>query len=525
MSKIAKTTIGLIIVTMLSKILGFGRELALTYIYGATASADAYITAVSIPTVLFASVVTALGTTFIPLFYEVDKIDGRKESIKFSNNVLNILIILSIMISMFGFIFAEQLVKVFAMNFTGEKLITAVSFTRIMIFGLIFIGLSHIMTAWLQINGNFTVPGIIGFPYNILIIIGIIVSSKVNINIMVIGTLLGMASQFLIQLPFAIKYGYKYKLYINTKDKYLKKMLVLIIPVFMGVAVNQVNSIVDRSLASTLGDGFITILNSANRLNGFVLGLFIATIATVIYPTLSRISINNNKDKFVKSVYQSINTVVLLIIPISVGAIVLAEPVVRVVFERGAFNSEATNMTAIALACYSFGMIGFGLREILSKVFYSLQDTKIPMFNGALAMVMNIILNIVFIKFLGHAGLALATSISSIICIILLFNSLKKKIGYFGQDKILNTLIKSLIAAIVMGFVTNKVYKLTIGILGLGFIKEAIVLFVAIGIGAITYGVIVILLKVEEIDIIINMIKKKLKIKTEQNKENLEISQ
>lgn len=512
MSKIVKTTIGLIIITLLSKILGFGRELALTYVYGTTALADAYLTALSIPTVLFSSVATALKTTFIPLFCEVDKTDGRKESIKFLNNVLNILIILSIIFSIVVFIFAKPLVKVFAIDFSGQKLMTTISFTRIMVFGVLFIGLSNIMGAWLQINGNFTVPGMIGLPYNILIITGIIVSSKGNINIMVIGTILAIASQFLFQLPFAIKYGYKYKPYINIKDKYLKKMLILIIPVFIGVGVNQLNTIIDRSLASTLGDGAITVLNSANRLNGFVLGLFIATIASVVYPNLSKVSIVNNKEKFIKSVYQSINTIVLLIIPISIGSIVLSEPVVRIVFERGAFNSESTDLTATALLCYSIGMIGFGLREILNNVFYSLQDTKTPMINGALAMGMNIILNIVLIKFLGHAGLALATSISSIICIVLLFNSLKKKIGYFGQDKVLNTLIKSLIAASIMGFATNNVYKLTAGILGVGFIKESIALFVSICIGAIIYCVIVILLKVEEINIVIGRIKKKLKI-------------
>ena len=287
-------------------------------------------------------------------------------------------------------------------------------------------------------------------------------------------------------------------------------MLGLIIPVFIGVGVNQINSIVDRSLASTLGDGFITILNSANRLNGFVLGLFIATIAAVIYPTLSKLSNEEDKGKFVTSVAQSVNTVVLLIIPISIGAIVLAEPVVRIVFERGAFDAEATKMTAIALVCYSVGMIGFSLREILNKVFYSLQDTKTPMTNGALAMGMNIVLNIVLIKWAGHAGLALATSISGIICIVLLFRSLKKKIGYFGQDKILNTMIKSLIAAIVMGIITRVSYKLLSETLGLGFIQEIVALLGSIGVGGIVYVFIVNLLKVKEINIIASMIKNRL---------------
>ena len=396
------------------------------------------------------------------------------------------------------------------MDFSGEKLKIAVDFTRIMIFGVIFITLSNMMTAWLQISGKFTIPGMVGFPFNICIIIGIVISSKGNINIMAIGTLIAMVTQFLFQLPFAIKNGYKYKTYINLKDEYIKKMIGLITPVFIGIGVNQINAVVDRTLASTLGDGAITVLNSANRLNQFVLGLFISTIAAVIYPTLSKLSNGDNNEKFAKSVAKSINIVVLLIIPISVGAIVLAEPIVRIVFERGAFNSNATDMTAIALACYSIGMIGFGLRDILNRVFYSLRDTKTPMINGSLSMGTNIILNIILIKFLGHAGLPLATSISALICIVLLLNSLKKKIGYFGQDKIIKTTLKSLISAIVMGVVTYFTYNTLVNILETGFIQEAIALFASIGIGALLYGALVILLKVEEVSVVPYIIKKKI---------------
>lgn len=510
MRNVAKATIGLMIVTMFSKVLGFGRELVLTYFYGATEISDIYITSSTIPTILFASVGTSLATTFLPLFYELDENKGREESLKFTNNIFNILITIGLIVSIFGYIYAEPLVNLFAMNFSGEKLKIAVDFTKIMIFGVIFIALSNMMTAWLQINGKFTIPGMVGLPFNICIIIGIVISSKGNINTMAIGTLIAMAAQFLFQLPFAIKNGYKYKPYINLKDGYVKKMIDLIIPVFIGIGVNQINAVVDRSLASTLGDGAITVLNSANRLNEFVLGLFIATIAAVIYPTLSKLSNGDNKELFAKYVSQSINIVVILIIPISVGAIVLAEPVVKIVFERGVFNSEATSMTAVALACYSIGMIGFGLREILNKVFYSIQDTKTSMFNGALAVGMNIILNITLIKFLGHAGLALATSISGLMCILLLFNSLKKKIGYFGQDKITKTTLKSLISAVVMGMVTYFMYNTLINILGEGFIQEAIALFGSIGIGALVYGTLVILLRVEEVSVVTNIIKNKI---------------
>ena len=510
MSKVAKATIVLMIVTMLSKVLGFGRELVLTYIYGADAIADVYITSLSIPGVLFATIASALGTTFIPLFFEIEKLKGRKKSLLFANNIFNIVIVLTIIIAIFGFIFAKPLVKLFAMNFEGEKLSLAIDFTRIMIFGIVFIGLSNIMTSWLQINGNFTIPGMVAYPYNILIIGGILLSATGDPRIMAIGTLIGIASQFVFQIPFAIKSGYKYKLYLNLNDEYIKKMIMLIMPVFIGIAVNQLNTIIDRSLASTLGDGAITILNSANRLNNFVLGIFITTISTVIYPMLSKLSNENNKEKLKETIVKSINSVVLLIIPISVGAIILAEPVVRIVFERGAFNSDATSITAIVLACYSIGMIGFALRDVLSRVFYSIQDTRTPMINGALAMGMNIVFNIILVKFLGHAGLALATSISALICIVLLFNSLKKKIGYFGQDKIIKTTLKSLIAAIVMGVVTYFMYNTLAKLLGLGFIKEALALLGSVGIGAIVYGILVIILKVEEVNTITNMIKSKI---------------
>ena len=242
MNKVAKSTVILLFVTMMSKVLGFIRELVLTYFYGTTQISDVYITSSTIPTILFASIGTAIVTTLIPLFYEVEKNDGKDKSIKFVNNILNIVIIISIIISILGYIFAEPLVKLFAMNFYGDKLKIAVEFTRIMIFGTIFIGLSKIMTSWLQINGEFTIPGMIGFPFNICIILGIAISSKGNINMMAIGTLIAMASQLLIQLPFAIKKGYKYKLYINLKDEYIKKILVLIVPVFIGVGVDQVNT-------------------------------------------------------------------------------------------------------------------------------------------------------------------------------------------------------------------------------------------------------------------------------------------
>lgn len=510
MSKVAKTTILLMIITMLSKVLGFIREIILMNFYGLSYYSDVYITTMNIPIVMFAGIGTALATTFIPIYYEVYQEEGEKKSLEFVNNVFNIIIIITLALSILGFIFAKEIIGIFAIGFKDEKLILAIKFIRVMIVGIVFIAAKSIITAYLQIKDNFKIPGLIGLPYNIIIIISIVLSVKGNIYILAIGTLLAMLSQFMFQLPFAIKYGYKYKFYININDKNLKKMIHLVMPVFIGVAVTQINVMIDRTIASTLGEGSIAALNSANRLNEFVMGMFIATLASVIYPMLSKASSNKDNKVFFNSIKKSINSVVILVTPISIGAIVLANPIVKLLFERGAFDSNSTKMTSIALMFYSVGMLAFGIREILNKVFYSMQDTKTPMINGALSILINIIFNIILSRSMGYAGLAFATSISAIVCVILLFINLKRKIGYFEQDKIIKTIIKTIIAAIIMGIITYYSYNVLNNILGNDFIVEVISLLAAVTIGAIMYGVLIILFKVEEINLIKDMFKKKI---------------
>lgn len=517
MSKVAKATIGLMFITIISKILGFFKEMVLVSSYGASMITDSYITAMNIPIAIFSTIGVALATTFIPLFYEVSNNDGDEVALNFANNVFNIVIILSIILSVLSFAFAEPLVKLFAMKFEGEKLRLAIEFTKIMIFGMVFIGLTNVTKSWLNIKGNFKTPGMSILPYNIVIIISIIFSIGRDEKILAIGTLLAMISQFVFQYPASKKSGFKYKFYINIKDKYIKKMIILIFPVFIGVGVNQLNTVIDRSLASTLGDGIITVLSSANRLNIFIQAIFIATIVSVIYPTLSKLAIKENKEEFYDGIRKSMNTVTILIIPISVGAIILAEPVVRVVFERGKFDSNATALTSSALIAYSIGMIGFALRDVLNKVFYSIKDTRSPMINGALSMLINIILNIILMKNLGHIGLALATSISSIICIILMFNSLKKKIPYFGQDKIVKTLFKTLLSAICMGIVTKLTQIFFTRTIGVGFIQDIVILGICTLVGFISYTLVLLILKVDELSIIFDIINKKMKLLKKEN--------
>lgn len=512
MSNVAKTTMGLMIVTLLSKVLGFGRELVLASSYGASLYSDAYLVALNIPNVIFAAIATALATTFIPIYYEANRDGIAGKGINFTNDVINLIVILGAGISILCFIFVEPLVKLFAIGFEGEILKITIKFTKILILGITFIALAEIMKAYLNANNNFSIPAVMfGIPFNLIIILSIFISKKLGPHILPIGTLIAILSRVILQYPYMKKYGYKYEVRLKVENNYIEKMFCLLIPVLIGVGANQINSMIDRTLASTLQEGSISALNYASKLNGFVLGLFIASIAAVIYPILSKLSSDDDKEKFVNTVVKSINSVMILIIPISAGAMILATPIVKVLFQRGAFDAKATEMTSTALVFYSIGLIAFGLTDVLRRVFYSLQDTKTPMINGVLAVLLNIVLNVILIKYMGHAGLAFSTSISAVVSMFLLFTSLQKKIGYFGQDKIIKTTFKSFIATIIMGGVTKIVYKLLIDILGIGFIGEVTSLFGAILLGVIVYGVIVMILKVEEINVLIDRVKKIIK--------------
>lgn len=515
MSKVAKAAVGLMAATLIAKILGFGRELALASAYGASGTSDAFLVAMNIPAVIFSAIGTSLGTAFIPLYCDIDAKKGKRASLKFTNNVLNIVIILCLIVSLIGVIFTVPIVKLFAVGFEGKTLEQAIYFTRVLILGMAFLGISYIMMAFLQVKENFIIPGLMSVPYNMLIIVSIFLSVMINPNLLPWGTLFGLSLQFIFQYPFARKKGYRYRPYINLKDKYLKKMLWLIGPVLIGVAVTQVNSIVDRTIASTLVEGSISALNYATKLNQFVMGMFIVSISSVIYPMLSKLSTENNQKKFKESIVTAINVVILIIIPISVGAIILATPIVRLLFERGNFDARATQMTSVALVFYSVGMLGFGLRDILGKIFYSLQDTKTPMINGIIAMVLNIILNLAFVKYTNMqlGGLAFATSISSLVTISLLSFSLRRKIGAFGGKKIITVLIKAIVSALLMAFVTRFTYNILDSILSTGFIQSAIKLGVSVGLGAIVYGISIIVLRVNEVKLLVKMLSSKVKRK------------
>jgi len=501
-----KTAIIIMIVTIISKVVGFAREITLSYFYGASNISDAYLISLTIPNVIFNFIGAGISIGYIPIFSNIEQKYGEKEGSRYTNNLVNIFLIICTGIIIFCLLFTDQIVKIFASGFKGDTLILAVKFTRISLFGMYFTGLLSIFRAYLQLKENYVIPAMVGFPMNFFIILSIFLSSKTNVLILAIGSVIAIISQLALLIPYVRKEKYRYKFILDTNDEYVWKMVYIALPVMIGVSVNEINVLVDRTLASKIAVGGISALNYANKLNGFVQGLFVSSIATVMFPMISKMVAQNSYNGLKKIVSEAINLINLFVIPTTVGAMIFAEPIVKLLFGRGAFDSEAISMTSDSLFFYSIGMLGVGLREILSRAFFSLQDAKTPMINAAIAMTMNIILNLILSKYLGIGGLALATSISAIFCTGLLFVSLRKKIGPFGIKNTAISFIKILMSSLAMGALAYLGYNFL-----LLYFSGNLSLTISICVGALVYFVIVYFMRIAEVDSLVYLVKKRLK--------------
>lgn len=507
MSRTAKNAVIIMVATLLSRVLGFLRETILANFYGTSMVADVFVLTFNIPGLIISIVGSVIYMMYIPMYYDTRDRLGEDEALKFTNNILNILSVFSIIVSILGIIFAGEIIKIFAIGFTGEKFNLAVQFLRIMMFGVLFLSLNKIQSSFLQVKESYLPASIVGVVYNIVIIIAIFISVKLGSYYLAIGALVGLFIQVLLLLPCMYKRGYRYSFYMNIKDESIIKMIKLSIPMMMGVAMSQLNVYVDKALASTLGDGKLAALNYASRLNDFVVALFVTSLITVIYPKLSQFVNNKDTINFKKIIVKSSNCIILVVVPIVLGAIILAEPIVRVLLERGSFSAESTAMTSNALKLYAIGIIGYAVKEILSRGFYSLGDTKTPMINSSISVIINIILDLIFIKPFSYMGLAMATSISYMVTVVLMFFSLRKKVGSFNGSAVVSTFLRSLIGAIVMSIVVILIYNNLVAVLGLSFIGECTSLAAAILGGIIVYIICMKILKVEEMKLVEDIVK------------------
>jgi len=508
--KVGKSVMIIMVFTLISKFLGFFREILIAARFGSGMETDAFFIAMTACTIVMSVVGAAIKTTLIPVLSEVEDRLGKEKQNLFSGWLLMIVLGLSLLFTILGIAFAPIIIRILAIDFEGEQFDLAVRLTRIGYPMVMFLSTNYVLHAYLNDKEHFFLPAFVGVPFNLVYIFFLLGFSRFGITGLMIAAVLGAAVQMLIQVPKSRKLGLKFTLDFGEYKPYIKKVFVLMGPVIIGTMAFHVNTVVDKTLASTLQEGSISALNYAAKLNSLFLSVFVLAIVTVIFPMLSKETRKEDKNATLEIMSSSLNTTMIVVLPVMVGIILLAPSMIYLFFERGEFDSRATAMTATAFRFYTVGLMGFSFKDIVSRVFYSLQDTRTPMVYGIVAVVGNIILNLILIGPLGHGGLALATGLSGIIASALLLWRLRKKMGHIKGGKIMRCFVKSGTAALIMVPAVYFFNQWITELLVSGKIQELIALFTTIFVGAITYYVSARLLRIEEVDILTSEIVKKI---------------
>ncbi len=446
--------------TLISRIFGFLRDMVIAMAFGSSASADAFFVAYRIPNlqrrILGEGAVTA---AFIPVFTETLTQKGETAAWKMTANLFNIFLFFLTFVSLLILIFSPAVITVFAPGFIDEpgKFELTVKLTRWMAPYLFFIGMAAFCMGILNTLKVFALPAATPIAQNIIMIMSVLIlAPQMDEPIMglAIGVLVGGALQLIIQLPAVFKKGFRFQKSFDFKQKEIIKIAKLMGPVILGLAVYELNIMVDTLLASLLPGGSISYLYYGNRLVQLPLGIFAIALGVALLPTLSGQAARGELKELTQTLGFSIRLILFVTLPATVGLIVLREPIVNTLWQRGEFLASTTEGTAIALLYYSVGLCAYSGVKIIAPAFYSLQDTKTPAKIGIYSMILNIFLNLILMGPLQHGGLALATSLSAFFNIALLIHFLRKRLGLMGGRKILYSTLKMASATLAMGLIT-----------------------------------------------------------------------
>ncbi len=490
-----QTTIVLMLITILSKILGFVRESVMAAYIGAGELKSIYTTATTVPTMLTGVVATGIVSGYIPMYNRINNDKGHDEASKFTSNLINILMIYGAIIFLLVFIFAKPINLVLSPDLEGDNLRISVNYTRIIIISIFALLYASVTRGYLNIKGNFIDPAISGIILNIFIITATILSAIFsNPYILIIGALLAFIFQF-IRFPFAAKkLGFVYNNEINFNNYYIKQLMVIVIPIIISTAADQISIIVDNSMASAFfGVSSISKIFYAKTMLNFIMSVVTLSVTTVTFPDIASAGQKGDIRNLRKMTSSAIIFAMLLVVPFTLGMMVLSKPIISLAFERSAFSGSDTVIVASLLVCYAPFIIFSSLIKLISNAFYSLGDSKTPLVVILIQQLLNLILNYFLAKKIGLNGLAISTSISTIIGSILLLLAFYKKIGKPRN----NSTSKSLIEILLLSMIISYIAKMLFDYMTRAY-NSTISLFVSVLVAGIIYLVGIFLFKIPE---------------------------
>ncbi len=496
---IARATIIVMIMSGLSRILGLGRETAIAHRFGATSATDAYLVAYTIPNIFYGVAGLALATVIVPIFAEYVAKGQREEAWRLCSLVTNALVMFTVVASLLGMLAAPLIVGVLGQGFPPETYRLAVQLTVFMLPSIVFFSLAGLFMGILNANNIFGIPAFGSAAMNIVIIFGALVLGKYyGVYGLAAGAVGGAVAMALIQLPVLRRAGFRYHFIFDFRHPEVKRVLLLVFPLTLGLSVNQIYLMVDWVLASGLAEGSIAALNYANKLIQLPMSLFVLAISTAIFPTLSKQIAEARPAEMAETLRRGIKVVLMLTIPAGPGILILREPIVTLLFQRGAFDARATEMTAAALLYFSIGLVGLCMVMILSRGFFAMQDTRTPVAVTLGTLVVKFGLSAALMGHLAHAGLALGTSITALLNMVILAFLLNRRLPVLTKDtfRFLGGVVA---AAAAMAFAVHSADTYLAGILTGGGTALLFRIILDIFLGGVVFFMAGFLLKLDEL--------------------------
>lgn len=468
----------IIIARAACRLTGFLREAVIAAFLGIGYEADAYFMAQTIPFAFFSIIEASLALVILPMYIHFSITSKENEADQFASNVLNIIFISSIVVSALSIFVTPFIINPIFYQLDSEMLQLITHLSRIFFGALAFISLSNIITGILLSKERFLIPSLINIPSNIAVIISAIYFfQKYGVFALAYATVIGGFFQVLIQIP-TFRKVFKHKYIFNLKKFEFRKFSTLLLPVVMGTAFFELNMLICRILASKLEIGSVSAISYSLVIVHFVTNIVILAIATVIYPTLSTLSVNRSYRKFKNLLSKTIALVGAITVPSTLGIILLRKEIIKVVFARGAFDISAINLTSYMLGFHVIGMTFYAINEMLIRAFYSLKDMKTPNTIIVLCTILNIMLSFLLVGNFGLGGIGLSISISAFVSCCLLYFMLNKRLGQINYKGSLIDWVKIIVASLMMGIIVYFL-KNTLPVLAL-YPKLVITIFTAI---------------------------------------------
>ena len=437
-NKAIKTVSFILAATMLSKVMGFVRDILIASRYGTGIEADAFNKASQIPTMFFELAFgAAILSTFIPIFNGFLEKNGRERAFEFSNNFINITVLISAVFTVISMFFAKQLAYISIPGFDAQALNLTATMIVIMVPIAIFTTVAFFIVGILQSFDEFNIPAIISLVSNIAVIIYLIFfNGSFGIYGLAFAMLIGWSLQVFVQIPALIKKGYKYKFTLNFKDEGIKEVFKLALPILISSCFYTLSVYINDIFASYLGEGTVSALGYSNRLL-MIVGVVALSVTNYIFPSLSRLH-ESDTEAFSAVLKQSVRVIMLIITPITLGIMILSTEIITIAYGYNVFDQNSITLTSTALFYYAIGTLSYGMNEVITKAYFAMKNVKAPMIASVAGVATIVALSYSFTKIFsfGIGSLALSVSIATVVISIVLLMSMNRKVKFIDKSMV-----------------------------------------------------------------------------------------